>query len=178
MIPGSICCCHCKVTDSCEWKLFISSRVSWLCPILVILIATNAPKLLLLISPSLPSPSGPLLLLQWFLAVDFQSSLTAHILEEEEQTQDICGKWDYETGLTRPLLTLATMLMAHDTTQTIVTKGMFGSVFLELRHFRCRLGSMVEMCDPLVWVFLSCAAWYVSQMLLQNTLFWKPSETA
>lgn len=26
--------------------------------------------------------------------------LTAHILEEEEQTQDICGKWDYETGLT------------------------------------------------------------------------------
>lgn len=49
--------------------------------------------------PSWPAPPLPL------LPRSKLPVLTAHILEEEEQTRDICGKGDYETGLTRPLLT-------------------------------------------------------------------------
>lgn len=76
------------------------SRLCWVCLILVTLIATAAPNLFLLSSllhscllASLPSPTSswptplPSAIPHGELPV-----LTAHILEEEEQTQDICGK--------------------------------------------------------------------------------------
>lgn len=98
-------------------------RVCWVCLILLTLIATNAPKFF----PPLHScflPSQPLLARSSSTSSSLPGLpvLTAHILEEEEQTQDICGKWDYETGLTRPVLTAASVLMVHNTMQAIVTE--------------------------------------------------------
>lgn len=126
LAPGSVFTCSLWGNIRVQMKANHFSRVCCV-PFLLSFAPASFPS-----HPSWPAP--PPLLPRSKLSV-----LTAHILEEEEQTRDICGKWDYETGLTRPLLTPA---MVHDTVQVIVTECKFGFIFwtlaFQLPGFRLR----------------------------------------
>lgn len=130
---GSTWSCFCLFSEGCPRKLIILA-VCWV------------PLLLL---PSLSCPPRPFLL-HCFLMLNFQSWQLTYW----KRRSWLCGKWDYETGVTRPPLTPATTRTVHDTMQATVTECMFGFISW---HFRPRfLVGGLEMFDFLALMILVC----------------------
>lgn len=128
-------------SEGCTWKLIVLA-VCWV-PLLLSFSPASFP-----LQPPHPPPDP--FLLHCFLMVNFQSWQLTYW----KRRSWLCGKWDYETGLARPLLTLATTLRVHDTMQAIVTECMFGFISW---HFRPRfLVQGLDMFDFLALMILVC----------------------